>query len=249
MFQSAIQTRASRAPRSISQIDRKASEGSRVAYVLSDDPKLHHEVHAVVHASDVQTCWFRSASRYLAHRRSASSSCILASPRLSDMCGFELQRVLTGTFAPPIILLSDDRDIPSCVRAIKDGAHDVLTLPLIKEHLLHAMLSAFEIDRRNLLLRDENEKLRGRWRSLTSREAEVMRYAVDGFLNKQTAAELRIAENTVQVHRGRVMRKMGADSFAELVRFSLKLAQWGENSLLHTPALKPREGEQRWTNT
>ena len=218
-------------------------------YVLSDDPKLHREIHAVVEASDVQTFWFRSASLYLAHQRSSSSSCLLVSPRLSDRCEVDLQRVLAGIFAPPVILLFADRDIASCVRAIKDGAHDVLTLPLIKDRFLDAIRTAFEVDRQNLLLRDESERLRSRWHSLTSREAEVMRYVVGGFLNKQTAAELRIAENTVQVHRGRVMRKMGADSFAELVRLSLKLAQWGEHSLLQTTAIKTREGEQLWTNT
>src|SRR6187397_583123 len=96
------------------------------------------------------------------------------------------------------LVLSDDGDIPFCVRAIKEGAHDFPTLPLTTSRLLDAMNAAFQKDRANLVVRQENEALRNRWRSLTSREAEVMRHVVGGFLNKQTAAELRITENTVQ---------------------------------------------------
>lgn len=133
---------------------------------------------------------------------------------------------------PPTIVLSEAGDIPSCVRAIRGGAHDFLTLPLMAPHLIESIRTAFEKDEQVIAIRRENDSLRRRWKSLTSREAEVMRYVVDGFLNKQTASELSITENTVQVHRGRVMRKMGADSFAALVRMSLKLAEWGESSML-----------------
>jgi FixJ family two-component response regulator len=144
--------------------------------------------------------------------------------------------MLAPTSPPPIIFLSDRRDIPFCVRAIKEGAIDFLTLPLTTPHLLKAMEAAFAKDGAALLLRQQGGDLRNRWQSLTSREAEVMRYAVGGFLNKQTAAELSIAENTVQVHRGRVMRKMGADSFAALVRMALELAGYGERTFLHVAA-------------
>jgi FixJ family two-component response regulator len=163
------------------------------------------------------------------------------------MSGLDLQRLLSRTFSPPIIFLSDDGDIPSCVRAIKEGAHDFLTLPLMTTYLLKAMEAAFERDRSARALRQYNQSLRSRWRSLTPREAEVMRYVVDGFLNKQTAGELRITENTVQVHRGRVMRKMEADSLAALVSMALRLAACGEHSLLRV-ASQPLEHESRSHN-
>jgi FixJ family two-component response regulator len=154
------------------------------------------------------------------------------------MCGFELQRRLAHTFSPPIIFLSTDGDIPSCARAIKEGALDFLTLPSITSRLVRAMEAAFRRHASTLRFWGEHEALRRRWLSLTSREAEVMRYVVDGFLNKQTAGELRIAENTVQVHRGRVMKKMRADSLASLVCMALRLDECGEPSLLRLSGQK-----------
>jgi DNA-binding CsgD family transcriptional regulator len=106
---------------------------------------------------------------------------------------------------------------------MKAGALDFLALPFVDAHLLDVMETAFKKDNAASAATLQEEELYRRWRSLTSREAEVMRYVVAGFLNKQTAGELNIAENTVQVHRGRIMRKMHADSFAALVRMSLRL--------------------------
>jgi FixJ family two-component response regulator len=209
-------------------------ELSRVAYIVTDEGQLGADVSAITDANGIRAKWFRSASGYLDYQRPEVPSCLLISLRLSNMSGLDFQRMLAGTITPPIILVSDDGDIPSCVCAMREGAHDFLTLPLVPSHLLNTMNAAFRKDTAALVVRQEREGLRKRWRSLTSREAEVMRYVVGGFLNKQTAAELSITENTVQVHRGRVMRKMRADSFATLVRMSLKLADWGEDSLFHT---------------
>lgn len=212
---------------------------STIAYVLTDDEQLGEDVCAIIRANGAGAQCFRTSSSYLVHERPEMASCLLIDRRPSAMPERDFQRLLASTDAPPVILLSDSRDIPSCVRAIKDGAHDFLTLPLVTSHLVETIGTAFTKDRDTLAMRREHQDLRNRWRSLTSREAEVMRYVVGGFLNKQTASELRITENTVQVHRGRVMRKMRADSFAALVRMSLKLADWGENSLLPTTTDRP----------
>lgn len=212
---------------------RDVSQVEQVAYILTDDKRLGADLAAFVEANHIRAKWFTSASSYLSYKRPELASCLLMSRRLSDAPHLDVLGLLTGTVVPPIIVLSDAGDIPSCVRAIQKGAHDFLTLPLMANRLQEALSTAFKKDKAAIALRHERESLRKRWKSLTSREAEVMRYVVDGFLNKQTAAELRIAENTVQVHRGRVMRKMEADSFAALVRMSLKLAGWDDNSLLH----------------
>ena len=210
-----------------------AEAPSRIAYLVINDEELAEDLRAAIEHSGIQARLFRSTEEYLACRRSEVASCLLISRQLSDKSGLDLPTMLAPASSPPIIVLSDQRDIPACVRAIKEGAHDFLTLPIVTPRLLEAIEAAFKKDAAALVLRERSRDLRNRWQSLTSREAEVMRYAVGGFLNKQTAAELRIAENTVQVHRGRVMRKMHAESFAALVRMSLQLLECGERILLH----------------
>ncbi len=203
-----------------------------MAYIVTDNQRLGIDFEAALDTCDIEARWFRSASAFLAYKQPEALSCLLIGQTLLDMSGLDLQRELANTFSPPIIFLSDDGDIPSCVRAIKEGALDCLALPLVTSRLMQAMENAFNRHASALTIRHENEILRSRWLSLTSREAEVMRYVVDGFLNKQTAGELRIAENTVQVHRGRVMKKMRADSLASLVCMALRLAECNEPSLL-----------------
>ena len=221
----------------------ETSNAFRIAYLVTNDEQLGCDLSEAIEFCGIRAEWFRSGSEYLSCNRPEIASCLLISQQLSDMSGRDFQRLLAPTFSPPIIFLSDHGDIPACVRAIKEGAHDFLTLPLITPHLLDAMEAAFKKDEAALVLRQQSGDLRNRWRSLTPREAEVMRYVVGGFLNKQTASELRITENTVQVHRGRVMRKMRADSFAALVRMSLQLAECGEKTLLHSAAKRPLRDE------
>ena len=225
----------------VNRIAADSRESPRVAYLVSNDEMLGVDLGVTIEYSGIRTKWFRSASEYLSYNRPEVPSCLLISQQLLDMPGLNFQRLLAPTSSPPIIFLSNYGDIRSCVQAIKGGALDFLTLPLITPHLLDAMEAAFKKDGAVLQLRQQSQDLRKRWQSLTSREAEVMRYAVGGFLNKQTASELKIAENTVQVHRGRVMRKMCAESFAALVRMSLQLAECGERTLLQAAAEQMRD--------
>jgi FixJ family two-component response regulator len=225
----ASQTRAPHFAQPATRVIRKSHDVSEIAYVVIDDEQLGAEITSTLKDSGIRAKWFGSAVSYLTCGRPEVPSCLLISRGLLGMPGLGLQRLLAGRIPPPIIVLSTDGDIPACVRTIKDGAHDFLTFPLVTSQLLGAINEGFQKDRANLAVHQEQEDLRNRWESLTSREAEVMRYVMGGFLNKQTAAELKIAENTVQVHRGRVMRKMQADSFAALVRMFLRLSDSEES--------------------
>lgn len=124
---------------------------------------------------------------------------------------------------PPIVFVTGKGDIPSSVRAIKAGAVDFLTKPFGREELLEAVRGAIARDREERRARAELAGLEQRCASLTPREREVMPLVVSGLLNKQAAAELGISEITLQIHRGKVVQKMGADSLAELVRMAAKL--------------------------
>jgi FixJ family two-component response regulator len=155
------------------------------------------------------------------------------------MSGFELQRRLAGTSAP-VIFVSRHADIAASVRAIKAGALDFLTIPCEPELLLHAVRAAIDLDMSTRAQRERVKELRARYQRLTPREREVLPLVVSGLLNKQVASALGISEVTVEIHRGRIMQKMVAGSFADLVRMADRLAEhegMGEN--------RPR-GELTW---
>jgi FixJ family two-component response regulator len=142
---------------------------------------------------------------------------------LPDINGLELQRKLADTDGPPIIFVTGHGDIPSGIRAMKNGAIEFLTKPVDATQLLDALRQGIAADRKKRQELADSASLRARLASLTPREVEVFRLVVTGLLNKQAAAELGITETTIQVHRGRVMRKMKADSLADLVRMSSRL--------------------------
>jgi len=131
----------------------------------------------------------------------------------------------------PIVFLTGHGDIPASVQAMKAGAVEFLTKPVDEQELLHAIQEAVERDRRARLQRAETNELRERYKSLTAREQEVMQRVISGMLNKQIAAGLNITEDTVKFHRGHIMRKMRADSLADLVRMAGDLGiRWEKSS-------------------
>jgi FixJ family two-component response regulator len=166
---------------------------------------------------------FKTATEYIANAGSDEIACVILDLNLPDVSGLEVQSNLADREGPPVVFVTARGDLNSGVRAMKNGAIDFMIEPIDYNRLLTAVESAFARDRNNRRKRVELSSLLRRWNSLTPREQDVFQYTVAGFLNKQAAAELGITENTFQVHRGRVMRKMQADSLANLVRMATRL--------------------------
>jgi FixJ family two-component response regulator len=149
--------------------------------------------------------------------------CLVLDVRLPGLNGLELQRQLAGRTDIPIIFITGHGDIPTSVHAMKAGAVDFLTKPLENDMLLAAIRHALERSRAALLHEAKMRKLQTHYASLTPRERDVMALVVSGLLNKQVGGELGISEITVKAHRGRVMRKMNADSLPALVAMAARL--------------------------
>ena len=160
-----------------------------------------------------------SAAEYLSHPRRALSTCVLVDVHLPDMCGFALQRQIAMA-AVPVIFVAHEADMTSSVRALKAGAADFLATPVCPTELVAAVHAAIERGRQARNMRARVAEVRERWTKLTPREREVMTLIVSGLLNKQVAGQLGISSVTVQIHRGRTMQKMAAESFADLVRMA-----------------------------
>jgi FixJ family two-component response regulator len=173
---------------------------------------------------------FTSGSDYLNFVGQESAACLVLNTHLPDMSGFELQRRLAPKGNPPVIFISDHKDIASTVRAMKDGAIEFLIKPVDLEALVAAVQEALIHDRKQRRRRAENAELRERFSLLTPREREVLPLVVGGLLNKQAAFVLGISEVTLQIHRSQIMRKTRAESLAELVRMTIKLRipHWSE---------------------
>ena len=165
---------------------------------------------------------FGSAAEYISYPKPDVPACLLLDVQLPDINGLDLQS-RTGEPHPQIVFITGHGDIPTSVRAIKAGAVDFLTKPLKEADLIRAVHAAIAQDRIARLERAELAELQQRLSSLTSREREVLPLVVSGLLNKQAAAELGISEITIQIHRGKIMKKMGAASLADLVRMAGRL--------------------------
>jgi FixJ family two-component response regulator len=159
----------------------------------------------------------------MAYPRPGLPACLILDVELPDINGLDFQKQIADGGHPPIVFLTGHGDIPSSVSAIKRGAVDFLTKPFTEADLLAAIQSALETDRIARRERAELETLRNRLASLTPREREVLPLVVSGLLNKQAAAELGISEVTLQIHRSKIMQKMGVASLADLVRSAEKL--------------------------
>jgi FixJ family two-component response regulator len=194
-----------------------------IVYVLSTEPTGCEELTGLFVSQGIDTIPLRTTDEFLSVARDDRTACLILDLSLSNVAAFELQSELDHRGAPPIIFLTADADIDVAVHAIRNGAIDFLTKPIDHVQLLAAVDLAFTRDRKSCLERMERTSLLMLWKTLTPREKEVFHHTVAGLLNKQAAAELGVAENTYQVHRGRVMRKMKANSLAHLVRMSTRL--------------------------
>jgi FixJ family two-component response regulator len=172
---------------------------------------------------DVPSATFGSVAEYAEYAKPDMPACLLLDVELPDINGLDFQRQLGDVDHPPIVFITGHGDIPSSVRAIKEGAVDFLAKPFSQEDLMAAIDAAIAGERNARVERAELAVLKKRHSSLTPRETQVLPLIVSGRLNKQAAAELGISEVTLQIHRSRVMQKMAAESFADLVRMAGRL--------------------------
>src|SRR6266851_2717200 len=171
----------------------------------------------------VPSATFRSASEYVAHPKRHVPACLLLDVELPDINGLDFQRQVRDADHPPIVFITGHGDIQSSVRAMKNGAVDFLVKPFSQGDLMTAIDAAVTRDRCARSERAERVRLQQPYSLLTPRESQVLPLIVGGLLNKQAAAELGISQVTLQIHRSRIMHKMAAESFADLVRMASQL--------------------------
>lgn len=192
--------------------------------ILDDDKSVQSALQDLIESEGISTVCFDSAEQFLDSGAKHEASCLIADIRMPGMSGIELQaRLKVERCGIPIIFITARGDVTLAVSAMKEGASDFFTKPLEGGVFLAAVEHALEKDRNARQKALEHSDLLTRYRSLTPREQEVLPLLVSGLLNKQAAAELGITEYTVQIHRGHIMRKMRADSFAVLVRMAERL--------------------------
>ena len=196
---------------------------SDVVYLVDGDPEAREEISAHLAKLEITVIAFDSVAEYLEHTPVGASSCLVLDLQLPHEYGLDWQCRMAGDACPPVVFICTHIDVPSAVRVVKAGAIELLTKPIDTTALLEAVLAALAHDRKLRQRRAELAMLRERLARLTPREREVLPLIVGGLLNKQAASELGISEVTLQIHRSQVMRKMQAESFAELVRMSVKL--------------------------
>jgi RNA polymerase sigma factor (sigma-70 family) len=200
------------------------TEAAPIVFVVDDDPSVRRAIKRLIGSVGLQVELFGSAQEFLQGWRSDVPSCLVLDIRLPGISGLDFQRQLAeANIHVPIIFITAHGDIPMTVRAMKAGAVEFLTKPFRDQDLLDAIHVALERDRTRRRQEAEIASLQQRLESLTPREREVLPLVVSGLLNKQIAGEIGTSENTVKVHRSQLMRKMGADSLAELVRLAERI--------------------------
>jgi FixJ family two-component response regulator len=196
---------------------------NEVIYIVDDDFRVRESLTELFMSYRLNVMSFSTGKEFLNFSRSDSNACLILDLRLPEMSGLEIQHLIDAEALLPIIFITGHGDIPSTVTAMKAGAVEFLTKPVDERVLLAAVRAALAKDRIARENAAESAELLARYSSLTPREQEVLPLLVQGLLNKQAAGVLGITEYTVQVHRGRIMKKMQVDSFAELVRTAAKL--------------------------
>jgi len=191
----------------------------QLVFIVSGDNCIRSELQRVLSMHGLHAVAFETAAGYVACVKPDAPACLILDLALPDMSGLDLQEQLAET-CPPVIFVTRRAEIAHSVRAIKAGALDFLTLPFDPKLLLDSVRSAITLDANTRANRERVTGMRDRLERVSPRERQVLQLVVSGLLNKQVAAQLGISEITVQIHRRRVMRKMAASSFADLVRIA-----------------------------
>ena len=211
-------TASHQSPRSLT------SRGTPIVFVVDDDISVRESLESLIRFAGWQPQIFASAQEFLPRPPVFVPSCLVLDVMLPDLNGFDLQkRLATDRVAMPIIFITGHGDVPMAVRAMKAGAVEFLNKPYSDEMLLSAIQQAIECSDAALRREAEMRSIRDRHASLSPRERQVMALVVRGLVNRHVGSELFITEITVKVHRGNVMRKMKADSLADLVNMAATL--------------------------
>jgi FixJ family two-component response regulator len=197
------------------------SDARSIVFVVDDDVSIREALKNLLQSVDLEVEAFGSAAGFLQYKLPDAAACLVLDIRMPGVSGLDFQTELAkADIRIPIIFLTAHGDIPMSVRAMKAGAVEFLTKPFREQDLLDAVQVALERDRARRAQDKSVQEVRAHFEALTPREQEVIGFLAAGLLNKQIAAQLGVSEVTVKVHRGNVMRKMGARSLADLLRIA-----------------------------
>jgi FixJ family two-component response regulator len=200
---------------------RQATNEKPLVHVIDDDASMRSALEGLFDSVGLQTQSYATAKDFLSANLSDRPGCIVLDVRLPDMNGLEFQtRLVQIGVAIPVVMMTGYGDIPMSVHAMKHGAVDFLPKPFRDQDMLDAVMAAIERDRQRRIVELDVSQLRERFETLTPREREVMMLVTAGKMNKQVAGELGVSEITAKIHRGAAVHKMGARTYAELIRMA-----------------------------
>jgi two-component system, LuxR family, response regulator FixJ len=206
-------------------------ERSPAVFIVDDDEAVRSSLRLLIKSVGLIPTALGSAREFLEKYDPAQPGCLVLDVRMPEMSGLELQEQLNRQGAViPVIFITGHGDVPMAVEAMQAGAFDFLQKPFRDQDLIDRIQKALEKDRANRAVLNERSLIRERLESLTPREREVLEMVSSGKPNKIMAAELGVSQRTVEIHRGRVMQKMGASSLAQLVRMVLDLGEKSSSS-------------------